>query len=122
MAKPTGAPAAPKHLRTQTRKWFDTVVNDYELDGHHIRLLTLAAESWDQAQTARESVTARPFSIASANPRSGQRSVSCKMPGFPSRALSVSLHSMASTVPRRRGCLERLTMDPDGNAGSQAEG
>jgi hypothetical protein len=54
MAKPTGAPAAPKHLRTPTRKWFDTVVDDYELDGHHIRLLTLAAESWDQAQTARE--------------------------------------------------------------------
>ncbi|MCK1279467.1 P27 family phage terminase small subunit [Bradyrhizobium sp. 61] len=54
MAKPTGAPTAPKHLRTHTRRWFDQVISDYELDGHHVKLLTLACEAWDQAQTARE--------------------------------------------------------------------
>jgi phage terminase small subunit len=44
----------PAHLHTTTKKWFAAVLKDYELDGHHIRLLTLAAEAWDQAQTARE--------------------------------------------------------------------
>lgn len=44
----------PVHLRPATKKWFKSVLSDYELDGHHVRLLTLAAEAWDQAQTARE--------------------------------------------------------------------
>ncbi|TGQ85140.1 hypothetical protein EN847_35565, partial [Mesorhizobium sp. M1C.F.Ca.ET.204.01.1.1] len=48
------APKPPTHLRPSTKKWFKSVVEDYALDGHHIRLLTLAAEAWDQAQTARE--------------------------------------------------------------------
>lgn len=47
-------PKPPAHLRAATRKWFKTVLADYDLDGHHVRLLTLAAEAWDQAQTARE--------------------------------------------------------------------
>ena len=48
------SPKPPAHLRAATKKWFKSVTSDYELDGHHIRLLTLAAEAWDQAQTARE--------------------------------------------------------------------
>lgn len=44
----------PAHLRPSTKKWFKTVTTDFDLDGHHLRLLTLAAEAWDQAQTARE--------------------------------------------------------------------
>lgn len=30
------------------------MVADFELEPHHLRLLQLAAEAWDQAQTARE--------------------------------------------------------------------
>ena len=45
---------APSHLRPATKKWFKSVLADYELEGHHTRLLTLAAEALDQAQTARE--------------------------------------------------------------------
>lgn len=44
----------PPHLRPATKKWFKSVLEEFELDGHHVRLLTLAAEAWDQAQTARE--------------------------------------------------------------------
>lgn len=44
----------PAHLRPATRRWFSLVLNDYELDPHHIRLLTLAAEAWDRGQAARE--------------------------------------------------------------------
>ena len=47
---------APKHLRAATRKWFESVLADYELEPHHVRLLQLAAESWDRCQQAREAI------------------------------------------------------------------
>jgi phage terminase small subunit len=47
---------APKHLRPATRHWWSQVVADYELQPHHERLLTLAAEAWDRIQQARELV------------------------------------------------------------------
>ena len=41
---------APEHLREDTAKWWEQVATDYELEPHHLRLLTLAAESWDRCQ------------------------------------------------------------------------
>jgi hypothetical protein len=49
-------PTAPEHLREATRAWFEAVLSEYELQDHHIRLLTLAADSWDRCQEARESL------------------------------------------------------------------
>ena len=49
-------PRAPAHLRSATRQWFAAVLDDFELDDHHVRLLTLAAESWDRGEMARESI------------------------------------------------------------------
>lgn len=46
----------PGHLQPATRKWFTSVLEDYDLDPHHIRLLTLAGEAWDRGQQAREVV------------------------------------------------------------------
>jgi phage terminase small subunit len=46
----------PTHLRPDTRKWFSRVLVDFELDEHHVRLLTLACESFDRAQLAREAL------------------------------------------------------------------
>jgi P27 family predicted phage terminase small subunit len=46
----------PRHLRPSTRRWWSNVVDGWELDEHHIKLLTLAAESWDRAQQAREAL------------------------------------------------------------------
>ncbi len=45
---------APQHLQPQTRKWFCHVVAEWPLEQHHIRLLTVAAESWDRCCQARE--------------------------------------------------------------------
>jgi phage terminase small subunit len=49
-------PKAPDHLKPATAEWFNRVTSDYELEPHHIRLLTLAGESWDRGVDAREAV------------------------------------------------------------------
>ena len=46
----------PKHLRPRTRRWFAHVVEAYELEEHHLRLLQLAAAAWDRAEEAREAI------------------------------------------------------------------
>src|SRR5262245_15539765 len=43
----------PAHLSPETRKWFAGIVQDFVLESHHVRLLTLAAEAWDRCQAAR---------------------------------------------------------------------
>ena len=50
---------APRHLKPQTQKWFETVVTGYELEQHHVRILVIAAENWDLAQSCREILAAR---------------------------------------------------------------
>ena len=49
-------PSAPTYLQPATRDWWTSVVTRWELEPHHIRLLTLAAEAWDRGQQAREHV------------------------------------------------------------------
>lgn len=44
----------PKHLQKNTQIWFKSVLEEYELEPHHVQLLTLAAEAWDRACAARE--------------------------------------------------------------------
>jgi len=44
---------APEHLQQPTREWFARVTSDYDLEPHHVRLLTLASEAWDRCVQAR---------------------------------------------------------------------
>ena len=46
----------PAHLSAGTRLWFAQVCSDYDLEPHHLKLLTLAAESWDRGCEAREAL------------------------------------------------------------------
>jgi phage terminase small subunit len=46
----------PKHLRPATQRWFAHVIEHYELEPHHLRLLQLAGEAWDRAEQAREAL------------------------------------------------------------------
>ena len=46
----------PKHLRPTTKAWFSSVLAEYSLEPHHVRLLTLAAESWDRCCESREAL------------------------------------------------------------------
>lgn len=52
--KPKRNPKAPPHLNLATRKWWAQCVADYELEPHHVRLLTLAGEAWDRCREATE--------------------------------------------------------------------
>jgi P27 family predicted phage terminase small subunit len=45
---------APAHLRPDTRAWWQSVHQDFDLEEHHSRLLTMACEAWDRACQARE--------------------------------------------------------------------
>src|SRR5437867_2703131 len=47
---------APRHLRKETKDFWSRVVSDFQLEEHHIKLLTAACESWDRATEAREAV------------------------------------------------------------------
>lgn len=51
-------PTPPAHLSDDAKSWWRSVVSDYALEAHHVRLLRLAAEAWDRAQQAREILAA----------------------------------------------------------------
>src|SRR4030088_194135 len=46
----------PKHLRPDTAAWFASIIQEYELDSHHVRLLIKACEAWDRSEQAREAI------------------------------------------------------------------
>jgi P27 family predicted phage terminase small subunit len=46
--------AVPRHLRSETRRWFREISERYLLESHHSRLLLLAAECWDRSREARD--------------------------------------------------------------------
>jgi P27 family predicted phage terminase small subunit len=46
-------PLAPKHLSPTTRAWWREVCETFSLEGHHLKLLTLACEALDRALEAR---------------------------------------------------------------------
>ena len=46
-------PSPPRHLQPKTRKWWKSIILEYELDGSALKLLTLAAECWDRSEQCR---------------------------------------------------------------------
>jgi P27 family predicted phage terminase small subunit len=62
--KPPSGPKAPRHLQPATRKWWEAVAAEYQLESHHERLLSLAAESWDRCQEARKILDAQGMTYA----------------------------------------------------------
>jgi phage terminase small subunit len=46
----------PKHLRPASSQWWTQIVSEFDLDSHHIRLLTKAVEAFDRSEQAREAL------------------------------------------------------------------
>lgn len=44
----------PRDLRLDTRRWWKEIVEGYELESSHLRLLTLCARAWDRGEQARQ--------------------------------------------------------------------
>jgi phage terminase small subunit len=49
---------APAHLATTTGLWWESIANSYQMESHHLKLLTLAAEAWDRCSAARAAIDA----------------------------------------------------------------
>lgn len=49
-------PPPPKHLSKAVRAWWKSVMLDYQLEPHHLRLLQLAGEAWDACEQARKAI------------------------------------------------------------------
>jgi hypothetical protein len=47
---------ATKHLSESALEFYNRVIEDYELDQHHIRLLIKACEAFDRAEQARKAI------------------------------------------------------------------
>ena len=50
-------------MRPATRRWFASVVRGWQLDEHHVRLLTLACEAWDRGEEARERLAVEGLTV-----------------------------------------------------------
>jgi P27 family predicted phage terminase small subunit len=57
-------PPPPDHLSPSARQWWETVVASYVLEPHHLKLLQLAAESWDRCQAARAQIDREGLTVA----------------------------------------------------------
>jgi len=54
----TAFPKAPSYLKAATRRWWESVCSDWQLEEHHKRLLTMACLTWDRAEEARKLIAA----------------------------------------------------------------
>ena len=52
------ATRAPRHLSESSRAFWRQISADYELESHHLRLLTLACEALDRVDEARAVIAA----------------------------------------------------------------
>ena len=43
----------PSHLSADSKSWWLAIVEAFELDHHHVRLLLSCCEAWDRADTSR---------------------------------------------------------------------
>lgn len=53
LATPPDLPQPPAHLSPEVAVWFCSVVSQFVLEDHHLRLLRAACEAWDRCQQAR---------------------------------------------------------------------
>lgn len=49
-------PKPPAHLSAEAAEWWASVLRDYALEPHHLRLLQSACEAWDRMQQARQAL------------------------------------------------------------------
>lgn len=51
-------PPPPAHLSPEAATWWRSVMKDYSLEPHHLKILQIACETWDRHQQARSDIAA----------------------------------------------------------------
>ena len=49
-------PKPPSHLSAESRRMWEEIASEYELEAHDLRRLRLACEAWDRCQGARRAL------------------------------------------------------------------
>ena len=66
-ALPANVPKPPTHISKEAADWWRSVVRNYDMEGHHLRLLQAACEAWDRMQQGREAVASQGITFRAAN-------------------------------------------------------
>lgn len=53
----------PAHLKADTQQWITGLIEDFDLEAHHFRVLVQTAQAWDRAEQARESIAADGLTV-----------------------------------------------------------
>ena len=56
----------PPHLSPSAREWWQSTLQSYVLEPHHLKLLQLALEAWDRCQMAREILETEGLTVQTA--------------------------------------------------------
>jgi P27 family predicted phage terminase small subunit len=56
-------PQPPAHLSPSAAEWWRSTCEMYVLQEHHLRLLQLACEAWDEAQKARQQLAEEGLTV-----------------------------------------------------------
>ena len=59
--------APPAHLSPSAAEWWKSTVQTYVLAEHHLRLLQLCCEAWDQCQAARAQLAREGMTVTRDN-------------------------------------------------------
>ena len=60
--KPDPLMTPPRHLSLPMRTWVASIVDRYEIEPQHLKVLVLAAEAWDRCQEARAVISKKGIS------------------------------------------------------------
>ena len=64
---PVDLPPPPGHLSEAMQSWWRTIVEAYELDSHHLKLLEAAADAWDRMVQARTQLATDGLTVQGAH-------------------------------------------------------
>jgi P27 family predicted phage terminase small subunit len=59
-------PPPPSHLSAATQAWWIEVTNEFVLRPHHLRILEIACDSWDEMTAARAIVSKEGLTVSTA--------------------------------------------------------
>lgn len=59
------APKVPAHLSRSAKRWWRTIVEEYDLEPYHIPILTAAVEAWDRKEEARSLIAEEGLVVGS---------------------------------------------------------